>query len=333
MTRLTFASLFTGLGGADKGAKDAGLVPIFGIEKDYQIVDQASNNFEHPIYIVDVRGVTNEQWSDVGKLDWLHASPPCTTATVVNSKEESQEDIELAKAVCRAIEILQPEYFSLENVAGYRDYKSFNLVLDALLKNGYRYSPTLIYDCSNYGVPQSRKRLFLVARKTDSLEWSFSIPKVEKTANWYDAIADLIPTLPECNLTGSQFDRLFQYEDWVELPSCNRFIVTDKCPNLAIQNSGSRKDKDGNPTNIIRYANEPIWTMRAMSGKVRPNPHQVTLIIDGKVLRPTVQCYARWQTFPDSYQFSGNFKLDIKGIGNAVPPLMFKQIVEAVLND
>ena len=100
---------------------------------------------------------------------------------------------------------------------------------------------------------------------------------------------------------------------------------------MAIQNAGNRK-KDGQQNHIIRLADYPIWTIKAMSGNVRVNPHQATLIIDGKVLRPTIECYARWQTFPDSYQWSNDFKLNVKICGNAVPPLMMKQIVEAVIH-
>ncbi len=325
MNNSTFASLFTGFGGADLGAIDAGLVPIWGIEKDRDIgiVGQSNLYKNHCITFGDIRDVA---FSNVtNKPDWLHASPPCTTATVVNKKGESQEDIELAEAVCRAIEILQPEYFSLENVAGYLNYKSFDLIRKQLFVNNYNRS-TVVLDCSDYGVPQTRKRLFLIASKNESIfDWNARLKPVEKKISWYDAITDLIPTLPEWHLTDSQKERLTEY--------FNQDITQDsfKIPNLAIQNAGNRK-KDGEQNHTIRFAYKPVFTLKAMSGNIRVNPHQVTLVVDGKVLRTTIECYARWQSFPYNYQFSGDFKLDMRGVGNAVPPLMFSQIVRSVLN-
>jgi DNA (cytosine-5)-methyltransferase 1 len=326
---ITFASLFTGYGGADLGAIQAGLTPVWGGEKDPDISYVANLNHGNYISCLDAKDCN---FSLLQRPGWLHASPPCTTATVVNDKKESQEDIELAQATCRAIEVLQPQYFSLENVAGYVRYQSFAKIVSRLYDLNYAWDYKVL-DCSDYGVPQARKRLFFVASKNPSVfGWVDRIPKVEEKANWYDAIADLIPTLPECKLKESQKTALVNSHE-VLTNSIEKSEYFRQLPNLAIQNSGSRKDKDGNPTNTIRLANETIWTIRAMSGKVRVNPHQVTLIVDGRVLRPTIECYARWQSFHNSYQFSGDFKLDMRGVGNAVPPLMFSQIVRSVLND
>lgn len=98
-------------------------------------------------------------------------------------------------------------------------------------------------------------------------------------------------------------------------------------PDLVIQRSGARQ-KGGVYANTIRLPDEPIFTIKAMSGNVQ----QATLIVNGKRLKPDIRCYARWQTFPDSYQWSDDFKLNIKICGDAVPPRMFQQIVEAVLS-
>lgn len=356
---ITFASLFTGGGGTDLGAIAAGLTPIWGIEKDPDIAEIGQLNINKTIYgiarkvdrenplicdhIVAIREVEKlyPNWWE-GKVkhnrvpDWLHASPPCVNASRANNGKETQEDMELANAICRAIETLQPQYFSLENVAGYEKYFAFTKIFVKLDELGYKWTCQVL-DCSKYGIPQTRKRLFLVASKNrNAIDWDLRLKPTDKPVGWYEAIADLIPTLPECNLTKSQEWRLLDNEPRYGIfpfsPNAPLHLLSS-CPNLAIQNSGSRKDKNGNPTNIIRLANEPIWTIKAMSGNVRPNPHQVTLIVNGKVLRPSIECYARWQTFPFYYQWSDDFKLNVKMCGNAVPPLMFQQIVEAVLKE
>ena len=313
---LLYADICMGYGGATQGAIDAGLVPIGGIEKDYKIVDIADKNFDHPIFCQDVRTVKFEEYTSP---DWLHASLPCTTATIANKKGESQEDIDLAKAVCRAIEILQPEYFSLENVAGYRNYMAFTMILLKLEHLGYHHNARIL-DCSYYGVPQTRKRLFLIASKNHSAkDWSSRLQEVEKKVSWYDAIADLIPTLKPTTLTGWQKEALQKYGP------------LKKYPNLVIQRSGARK-QDGFANNTIREWDQPMFTIKAMSGKKRPSVKQATIVIDGQAYEADTRCLMRWQTFSDDYQTSGNLILDTKGFGNAVPPLMFSQIVRSVLN-
>ena len=325
---ITFASLFTGGGGADIGATQAGLTPIWGIEKEGKIFEVASRNMshDHQMFLSDVRDFDWNVIKPHNRPDWLHASPPCVNASTANNGKETQEDISLAQAICRAIETLKPQYFSLENVAGYKYYKSFKLINDELIDNLGYFWDWQVLDAYWFGVPQNRKRLFLVASRNQFAHRWIKVSR--EKSHWYDAIADLIPTLPECKLTESQKKRLF---DEFEILNINH-LNPARLPNLAIQNSGSRKDKDGNPKNTIRLAKDPVWTIRAMSGNVRPNPHQATLIVDGKVLRPTIQCYARWQTFPDDYQWSEDFKLNMRICGNAVPPKFFAQLIKGVIS-
>lgn len=321
---MKFASLFTGFGGADIGAMQAGLDPIWGVESDADIALVADQVNDCMVYRTDVKTIPFEQ---LETPDWLHVSPPCVNASRARNGIETGVDVDLAYAICRAIETLKPDYFSLENVTNYAQFKSFMFIKNTLHKNGYHTAHDYL-DCSDYGVPQSRKRLFLVASKhlgKASKLYDLCQQKSMKP-NWYDAIKDLIPELKLSTIT-----------EWQRSAILNKFpksIVTQlgtfNLPDLAIQRSGARK-KDGIPNNTIRLANQPMFTIRAMNGKVRPSVNQVTLIIDGQPYEASPKCLARWQTFPDWYQLPEDKKLAIKGIGNAVPPLMMQQIIETVL--
>ena len=323
MSNLTYADICMGYGGATTGALDAGLVPVWGIEKDPDIAFWADKNFskyKHQVVRKDVRDV---DFNALSVPDWLHASLPCTTATIANKRGESQEDIDLAKAVCRAIQILQPEYFSLENVAGYLNYESFKLIENCIKKHFWAYDLKVL-DCSEYGVPQSRCRLFLVASVNYSAyDFWERLQKVEKKVSWYDAIADLIPTLTPTTLTSWQYSAISH--------KLGHLPTSLDCPDLVIQRSGARK-KDGIPNNTIRLKDEPMFTIKAMGGNVRVSAKQATILIDGQAYEADTRCLMRWQTFPDDYQTSGNLILDTKGIGNAVACLMFSQIVRSVLS-
>ena len=322
MTNLAYADICMGYGGATQGAIDAGLIPIWGIEKDLDIAKACQTDFGPPIYPVAVEKM--KSWELLAHPDWLHASPPCTTATIANKKGESQEDIDLAKAVCKAIDILQPEYFSLENVYGYAKYKSFELINNALCEGQY-YSNTVKINCSDYGVPQDRKRLFLIASKSSNRCHQIKeiLRPCKKKVSWYDAIADLIPTLTPTTLTGWQYSAISH--------KLGHLPTSLDCPDLVIQRSGARK-KDGIPNNTIRLKDEPMFTIKAMGGNVRVSAKQATILIDGQAYEADTRCLMRWQTFPDDYQTSGNLILDTKGIGNAVAPLMMQKIIKGVLN-
>lgn len=332
-----YMDICKGGGGATLGAIAAGLTPIFGLDNNPDIVGVARQNFDHPIIQTDILAYSKMDfgWKIIqkkyGSPDWLHASPPCVNASRANNGKETQEDWDLSEAICRAIAILKPKYFSLENVAGYQHFKAFENILRRLSECRYFYDYAVL-DCSDYGIPQSRKRLFLIGTQNTTHYKFWERLKKQEPIGWKEAIADLIPALPECNLTKSQEERIFQYLKLPRDATLYNYIVNARIPNLAIQNAGNRK-KNGQQNHTIKLAKEPIWTIKAMSGKVRVNPHQATLIVNGKVLRPSIECYARWQTFPDSYQWSDDLKLNVKICGNAVPPLMMKQIVEAVLKE
>lgn len=95
-------------------------------------------------------------------FDWVHASPPCNTASVVNSLGESENDITIARSIAEILFRVRPEVFTLENVRGYKKYVSYGLILSAL--HGYHIQEIMV-DASEWGVPQKRSRLCLVATK------------------------------------------------------------------------------------------------------------------------------------------------------------------------
>ncbi len=211
MSARTFGSLFTGGGGAECGAIAAGYTPVFGIELDPSIADVARmNGFDTTV--ADVRAV---DYSAMPCVDHLHASPPCINASQAKADAgETPLDGELAFAVCRAIDALRPETFTLENVQGYRYFDSYKAICQTLTDLGYSYEHWTL-NAASYGVPQTRKRLILVARRG---EWRIQRPEPTHTKGgdmwlpawigWYESIEDLLPTLPESAFADWQLQRL-----------------------------------------------------------------------------------------------------------------------------
>lgn len=193
------------------GARWAGYAHLDGYEIDPKIAAVARlNGFNvHAADICDV------DYSALPLADHLHASTVCTRASQANvGAEETDEDLRMAGAVCRAIRAHQGATFTLENVWAYRTFESFDQIKAALTACGFAVKVQHV-NAADYGVPQTRKRLILRAvRGRDR------VPPLHPThrkggdmfhapwVGWYAAIADILDTLPETEPAPWQRDRL-----------------------------------------------------------------------------------------------------------------------------
>ena len=92
----TFASLFSGGGGADIGAIQASYTPLWAVEYDTTIAEWHTRNLPDTRMIV--APVQDVDYSTLPRVDWLHASPPCINASSAKSDGgETDLDIEMAR--------------------------------------------------------------------------------------------------------------------------------------------------------------------------------------------------------------------------------------------
>jgi DNA (cytosine-5)-methyltransferase 1 len=156
----TFASLFTGFGGADLGAIAAGLQPVWGVEYDAKIAEVANHNLGQHIQVADILSCDPLHFE---RPDVLHASPPCPSFSVAKANgQETPHDIAMASKVAEFVSVLTPEIFTLENVYAYRNSKSWRIIENALYKAGYWLHIDHV-NSADYGVPQTRKRMIVRA--------------------------------------------------------------------------------------------------------------------------------------------------------------------------
>jgi DNA (cytosine-5)-methyltransferase 1 len=196
----TTGSFFTGGGLFDMGAIAAGYTPIWGVEKDEKIAAVARLN-GLPVITADV---TELDLSGFDRPDHFHASPPCPNFSIAKQDaEETEFDIAMASAVCRALEHFKPDTFTLENVVGYRRSRSFQLIGETLSRLGYWWDATNL-NAADFGVPQTRERLWI--RASRGLLMGYPAPV--KWRGWYEAIEDLIPELPDTEFAPWQMARL-----------------------------------------------------------------------------------------------------------------------------
>lgn len=321
MSKPTSADLFSGCGGVAQGLKQAGFAHAWGLEFDPQIAEIYKAN-HGDVYVQNVLDANPFRFE---KVDVLHASPVCKSFSTANTnKGEKQLDIDCAKKVAEFIKVLQPQYFTLENVQAYGKSKAFNIIVDALYSLGYWVNHQ-VFNSADFSVPQSRRRLILIAVKSGFIP---SLPLPEKHIGWYEAIADLVHDLPDSQLADWQIKALpSSASAWFGKHRINQRsgFKYEKLENLLIENTGARSDRELQ----TRTANEPCWTLRAM-GQDGHWHRANALLENAKVKALDIACLARLQSFPDDYKWSGKKSLDGKGIGNSVPPLMYEKILRSV---
>ena len=292
----TFASGFSGYGGADLGLRAAGLEHTWGLEMEPELAEVYQANIGR----CHVQSILDSDPMKLEAVDWLHMSPVCKNFSAAKTNAaEAAFDIDCAKKVAEFIRMLQPKIFTLENVQAYGKSIAFNLIVNELNLCGY-WSNWQVLNSADFGVPQSRKRLILRAIKGGFFP---SLPPKTKHMGWYEAIADIIPTLKISPLTKSERESLPEQLDF-------------SAP-LAVETVGRRSDCPAK----VRTGDRPIWTIKALGQDSHWHKFKIIAPDGEKVV--DVPCLARLQGFPDDYQFSGVDSRDGKGLGNSVtPPLM-----------
>ncbi|MEH2263694.1 DNA cytosine methyltransferase [Nostoc sp.] len=98
--------------------------------------------------------------------------------------EETADDLTAPIAVAEAIRQLQLRVFTLENVPRYQNSQSFSIILSALQQEGYSVNYSVV-NMAEFGLPQARRRLILVASKG----FCIALPTESKPCGSYSAIA------------------------------------------------------------------------------------------------------------------------------------------------
>jgi C-5 cytosine-specific DNA methylase len=166
----TFGDAFCGAGGASRGALDAGMCVRWGFDMDEQAITSYSLNFES--------GGTSCKHQAVHEflqsirlsppfVDVLHISPPCQPFSHAHTVPSPQRD-EINQAalfsVWHLVETLKPRAVTIEEtdalMSRYQEW--FSALINIFINLGYSVRWAALH-CGKYGVPQIRKRLFIIA--------------------------------------------------------------------------------------------------------------------------------------------------------------------------
>jgi DNA (cytosine-5)-methyltransferase 1 len=345
------ATLFGGGEGVGVGMRQAGIEHLWGIEYDADICGVAKMNGFNSLHLDVTQADPLEIAKKHGFPDDLHLSPPCTEFSDSNTAgEESENDILLANSSCRFIEILNPKIVTVENVWGYRDSESFRCILSCLYECGYTVNWWHL-NAANFGVPQTRKRMIVVAlrsgrrpQRPTATHTKTPKPMFDTRltwVGWYEAIEDLIPMLPESQFAPWQLKKLID-DDFLESTLFSSGDYNGRIPRRKVNEPSNTITANSNQLTLrailipggnsssfsVSFENEPARTIGDVN-RVGNIPRAV--LRDIRVVQMTPRALARFQSFPDWYKLPEKKTLACRVIGNAVPPLLYQRVIEGVI--
>ena len=167
---ISAVDLFCGVGGLTYGLEQAGIKVTAGIDIDETCKYAYEQNNEAKFVCKDIGSVSSDYLSSLFPKDdikLLVGCAPCqpfSPHAYKNKDRESHDKWELLADMQRLVEEVKPEIVSMENVPRLQTQKIFIDFVDALEDLDYHVHHRVLY-CPDYGVPQKRRRLVLIASK------------------------------------------------------------------------------------------------------------------------------------------------------------------------
>ena len=170
----TAVSLFAGVGGFDLALERAGVKVVATVEWDKHAQKVLQRRFPNAALFGDIQGVTGEQLRAAGfdpSNGIITGGFPCQDLSVAGKRAGlAGTRSGLFWEICRLLDETRTQTFILENVPGLlssNNGRDMAVVIEALVKRGYRIAWRVL-DAQYFGVPQRRRRIFIVGCLGDS---------------------------------------------------------------------------------------------------------------------------------------------------------------------
>lgn len=309
-TLIKAGTYFSGGGLVEEGLK--GIIdPVVAVEYDEKISGVYRNNFGQHIVTADVRDVDPKELVKQidGEVEYFHASPVCKNYSQAKSNHAEVElDKETAASTAEFINAIKPKVVTIENVKGYKDSEAMKIITDALDANGYTWDAD-VYNAADYGGYTNRERLIVRAVRDGKLPEKPK--KMAHKSGWYEAVADIIPTLTEKKNGVAPWMDIRLKADGIDWRNIDKPLYV----------MGSAY-ADGKIPHA--FADELLPTLRTKSGDVIVMPN-------GKVYRAMGRVLARVSGVSDDYKMPFSENLSHTIIGNGIPTQLTEHVIAPLL--
>lgn len=337
----TTVSLFTGAGGLDIGFSQAGFQTVWA--NDLNSDACATFELNHGAGIIHC-GELQQHLPKLKKLtspDVLIGGPPCQGFSVAGYMDMNDPRSELVFTYMKALRILKPRAFVLENVKALATLEKFRPIRERLLREaratGYD-AELVVVRASDFGVPQARERMLIVGFQDQAA--SDFVGHLETQREVAPKLRDAIAHLGRAgSATNARVCK-------AKITFAARPIMRNSAyAGMLFNGQGRPLDPDGyastlpasmggNRTPILDeeqlYGDGKAWVEEYHAGLIRGRKVVPGKAVPSRLRRLTIDEAAVIQTFPSDYRFVGRNSSVYAQIGNAVPSELGRRIANSV---
>jgi len=312
--------------------------------------------YNHPgvaTYVGDIKKLTKKRVeSDIGRsdIDVVVGGPPCQAYSTAGKRLLSDGRAWMFRQYHRILEEFRPKVFLFENVTGLLSMRAkdggeklFDHIVGVLGNLGYDVSWKVL-DASEHGVPQKRRRVFVVGTRTGA-GFEFPPPLSERKLTLRDALGDLpVNAPPRGKRAGYASGPSNAFQESMRRGAPGSILYHSgsshgeslmKVIRAIPKNGGRAVDAPGTirPSSGFGNSYARLWWDRPSTTITRNlgTPSSARCIHPEADRALTTREGARLQSFPDRYRFFGTPSSKNLQIGNAVPPVLAGRMAEAVL--
>ncbi len=287
--------LFCGCGGLSLGFQNAGFNIVSAYDNWTKAIEIYNENFKHKAIQIDINNLKSEDLINLNP-DLIIGGPPCQDYSSAGKRDESQGRANLTLKYAEIIRSVRPKWFVMENVDRILKSKTY-YEATKIFKNANYGLTQVVLDASKCGVPQIRKRCFLIGE----LNGQDDFLKNELLKN----ISSKSLTIRE--YLGNEIDVEYYYRHPRSYSRRGIFSIDEPSP-------------------TIRGVNRPLPSSYIC--------HSGDKTTDLSIVRALTSFErARIQTFPKYFKFGNCNKTDLEQIiGNAVPVKLAEYVAMSLKN-
>jgi DNA (cytosine-5)-methyltransferase 1 len=310
--------LFAGAGGLAIGLEKAGLEAVALNEFDPSACATLREN--RPKWNVIEGDIKNVDFSNFNNIDFLSGGFPCQAFSYAGNKmgfEDTRGTLFFEFA--RAIKEVKPKVFLGENVRGLLNHENgetLKHIKQVINELGYTLIEPKVLKAMFHMVPQKRERLFLIGIRNDLVKYA--------NFTWPDPYYRIL-TMEDALKKGSLYKCDVPQSDGQSYPARKKEILERVPPGGCWVDLPDELQREymkqsylngGGKTGMARRL---AWDCPSLTLTCAPAQKQTERCHPEETRPLTVREYARIQTFPDEWRFSGSLTNQYKQIGNAVP--------------
>ena len=355
--------LFAGAGGLSLGFEQAGFDIAAAVDIDPVHCAVHEFNFPHTeticASVVDLTGLEIRRRAALCErdIDVVFGGAPCQGFSMMGKRALDDQRNQLVFHYVRLVSELKPKYCVFENVKGLtlgKHVQFLDELITSLSAVGYSVVlPYRVLNAADFGVPQDRRRLFLIASRSDQQALTYPEPARQTTTVW-DAIGDLpdadqFTELKSCESalaqdwhTTSAYAKQLRgitpdVLDYSYLRNFNPTLLTAslRTEHTPISQRRFAVTKQGETEAISRFKKlHPDGlcnTLRAGTDSARgafTSPRPIHPFLPRVI---TVREAARLHSYPDWFRFHATKWHGFRQIGNSVPPLLGRAVAAQVI--